>query len=81
MKVDFPASLSPAEEYLFPDLSYEENIQNLTYAKKVYVTKSGIVFKHFRILRASVHRYSYLYFTFLKVAVASFFFKKEEKSF
>ena len=78
MKVNRPVNLLQEDYYLFPNLSYEENNSHVTYARDVYVTKSGIVFKHFKILKTSVHRYKHLYFTFLKIVVANFLFKKKK---
>lgn len=78
MKINLPGNLSSEDYYLFPDLSYEETIPKVIYAKDVYITKSGIVFKHFRILKESIHRHKYLYFTFFKIVVANFLFKKKK---
>ena len=78
MKINLPENLLQEDHYLFPDLSYEEVTSRLVHANNVYVTKSGIVFKRFRILKVSIHRYKYLYFTFFKIAVANFLFKKKK---
>src|SRR5687768_2346046 len=77
MKVKLPENLLQEDHYLFPNLSYSEAFPKLTHVNNAYVTKSGIVFKHFRVLKASIHQYKYLYWTFFKIAVANFLLKRK----
>src|SRR5688572_20092362 len=78
--IQLPANLKEEDKYLFAGLSYTIEHREVSHEKNVYVSKSGICLKKWRLVKSSVHRKSrHLFITFYKIAIGSLFFYKRKR--